>query len=221
MNIFIVGLGKLANAILTSDFSHQSCGNVLKWDTKFQHIQEKAIVVHAGSGRQLQECIEFCSKTKSVLIELSTGLKTEDIEPDFPLIICPNTSMIVLSTLKMIGVNSRYLENYEISIMESHQSTKTTEAGTAIAFANALKLPLDKIKSIRDSKVQENEIKIPKEYLSKHAFHRIVIKDDDEEIIIETRILGHNSYAKGVKKIIEKILESNLADKKYNVWEII
>ena len=221
MNVFIVGSGKLANAILTSDFSRQSCSNVLKWDIKFQHMQERAIVVHAGSGRQLQECIEFCSKSKSVLIELSTGLKTEDIEPDFPLIICPNTSILVLSTLKIIGVNSRYLEGCEISIMESHQSTKTTEAGTAIAFANALKLPLDRIKSIRDPETQENEIKIPKEYLSKHAFHKILIKDGDEEITIETKVLGHSSYTKGIKKIIEAILKSDLINKTYNVWEII
>lgn len=220
MNIFIVGSGKLANTILASDLSFASC-NILKWESEYQNLEEKAIVIHAGSGRQLKECIEFCSKTKSAFIELSTGLKTEDIEPDFPLIICPNTSMLVLNMLKMIGANGSSLESYEISITESHQSAKTTEAGTAIAFANALKFPLDKIKSIRDLEIKKNEIKIPNEYLSKHAYHKIVIKDSDDEIAIETKVLGYKSYAKGVRKIIETVLKSDLRDRKYIVWEII
>ncbi len=220
MKIFVVGSGKLANAILTSNLSFQSC-EIKKWETTYQGLNEKTIIVHAGSGRQLEECLEFCSRTKSVFIELSTGLGTEKTKPDFPLITCPNTSILLLKMLNSIKTNSKYFENYDISITESHQSTKKTEPGTAFAFANSLKFPLDKIVSIRDPEVQQNKIRIPKEYLNKHAFHKIVIKDGDDEITIETKVLGHKSYANGVKKIIEMVLKYNLESKKYTVLDLI
>lgn len=113
MKIFVVGSGKLANAILTSNLSFQSC-EILKWKTQYQTLNEKAIIVHAGSGRQLKECFEFCVRTKSLFIELSTGLETEKMRPNFPLIICPNTSILLLKTLNIIKVNGRYFESYKI-----------------------------------------------------------------------------------------------------------
>jgi len=220
MKIFVVGSGKLANALLTSDLSFQSC-EILKWETQYQTLNEKAIIVHAGSGRQLKECLEFCARSKSVFIELSTGLKTEKMRPNFPLIICLNTSILLLRMLNIIKTNSRYFENYEISITESHQSTKKTEPGTAYAFANSLKFPLDKIVSIRDPEIQRYKIGIPKEYLDKHAYHKIVIKDGSDEIALETKVLGHNSYANGVKRIIETVLKYSLENKKYTVLDLI
>ena len=220
MKIFVVGSGKLANAILTSNLSFQS-SEIVKWETRYQALPEKAIIVHAGSGRQLKECIEFCQRTKSVFIELSTGLETEKMEPDFPLVICPNTSILLLKTLNIMKLNGKYFENYEISIMESHQSTKKTEPGTAYAFANSLKFPLDKIVSIRDPGIQRDNIGIPKEYLDKHAYHKIVIKDGVDEVTIETRILGHNSYANGVKTIIETVLKYSLENKRYMILDLI
>lgn len=220
IKIFVAGSGKLANAILNSDLSFQSC-EILKWDTRYQMLDEKVILVHAGSGRQLKECVEFCDRTKSIFIELSTGLETEMLQPDFPLIICPNTSILVLKTLNMLKVNGRNFENYSISITESHQSTKKTEPGTAYAFANALKFSVDKIVSVRNPEMQQNKIGIPEEYLGKHAYHKIVIKDGNDEITIETKVLGHDSYAKGVKMIIEAALINSLENKRYTVLDLI
>jgi len=220
MKIFVVGSGKLANALLTSDLSFQSC-EILKWDTSFQTLHEKAIIIHAGSGRQLKECFEYCARTKSIFIELSTGSESENIKPDFPLIICPNTSILVLKTLHIIKAYGRDFENYDISITESHQSTKRTEPGTAYALANALKFPTGKIVSIRDPEIQLNKIGIPKEYLNKHAYHKIVIKDGSDEVTIETKVLGHDSYANGAKTIIETVLKYGLDNKKYTIFDLI
>lgn len=220
IKIFVAGSGKLANAILSSGLSFQSC-EILKWDTRYQTLDEKAIVVHAGSGRQLKECMEFCARTKSIFIELSTGLETETLQSDFPLIICPNTSILVLKTLNMLKANGRSFENYSISITESHQSTKKTEPGTAYAFANSLKFPVDKIVSVRNPEIQQNEVGIPEEYLEKHAYHKISISDGSDELTLETKVLGHDSYAKGVKLIIETALINNLENKRYTVLELI
>lgn len=126
----------------------------------------------------------------------------------------------MLRILNIINANGRYLENYEISITESHQSTKETEPGTAYALANSLKFPIDKIVSIRDPDIQQNRIGIPQKYLYKHAYHKIVIKDGNDEVTIETKVLGHDSYAKGVKAIIETILKWRLENKRYSVLDL-
>jgi 4-hydroxy-tetrahydrodipicolinate reductase len=220
IKIFVAGSGKLANAILSSGLSFQSC-EIQKWDTYYQTLNEKAILVHAGSGRQLKECMEFCARTKTIFIELSTGLETETLQSDFPLIICPNTSILVLKTLNMLKVNGRNFENYSISITESHQSTKKTEPGTAYAFANALKFPFDKIVSVRNPELQQNVIGIPEEYLEKHAYHKIVISNGNDEITIETKVLGHDSYAEGLKLIIEAALTNSLENRRYTVLDLI
>jgi dihydrodipicolinate reductase len=220
MKIFIVGSGKLANAILSSQLTFQSC-EVLKWEKQYQILNEKTIILHAGSGRQLKECIEFCARTKSPFIELSTGSETELMKPDFPLIICPNTSILVLKTLCMLKTYGRYFENYDISITESHQFSKKTKPGTACALADSLKIPTDKIVSIREPEIQQNEIGIPQAYLDKHAYHRIDIKDGNEEVTIETKVLGHDSYAKGIKVIIEMVLTYNFDNKKYSILDLI
>lgn len=220
MKIFVAGSGKLANAILTSNVSIQGC-TVTKWETTYQTLKEKSIIVHTGSGRQLEECLEFCLMTKSVFIELSTGSKTEKMNLDFPLIICPNASILVLKTLNMIKTNGWYFENYEISVTESHQSTKKTQPGTAYAIANSLRFSPDKIVSIRDPEIQRNQLRIPKEYLNQHAFHKIVIRDEEDIITIETKVLGYKSYVNGIKKIIESMLKNNLENKKYTVWDFI
>ena len=169
----------------------------------------------------MQECFEFCDRTQSVFIELSTGLETEDKDPNFPLIICPNTSILVLKTLNMIKANGRFFNNYEISITESHQSTKKTEPGTAYAFAHSLKFPLDKIVSVRNADIQRDTIRIPKEYLDKHAYHKIVIKDGSDEVTIETKVMGHDSYANGVKLITEAVLQNNFENKRYTILDLI
>ncbi len=220
MKIFIVGSGKLANAILTSNLSVQAC-EILKWESQYQTSNEKAIIVHAGSGRQLNECLEFCARTKSVFIELSTGLETEKMEANFPLIECANTSILVLKAMNILKENGGSFKNYEISITESHQSTKKTEPGTAYTFANSLNFPVEKIKSIREPEIQQSEVGIPEEFLGKHAYHKIIIKDGNDEITIETKVLGHDSYAKGVKAIIETILRNHLENKTYTVLDLI
>src|SRR6476469_8602907 len=107
MKVYIVGSGKLANAILSADISFPS-GRILKWETSYQSLTEKAILVHAGSGRQLSECISFCRRTHSVLIELSTGLETEKIDPDFTLIVCPNISILLLKILNVVKKFGHY-----------------------------------------------------------------------------------------------------------------
>ncbi len=120
--------------------------------------------------------------------------------------------------IKKFGGN---FENYEISITESHQSTKSTEPGTAYEFANSLKVPYDKIVSIRDPLIQVNKVGIPEEFLKRHAYHKIIIRDNNDEVTIETKIFGHDSYVTGVKTIIETCLNQSLENKRFTVLDLI
>ena len=80
---------------------------------------------------------------------------------------------------------------------------------------------MSKITSIRNPDIQLNEVGIPEAYLNKHAYHRIEIKDGNDKITLETKVLGHDSYAKGVKAIIEAISKTNLENKRYTVLDLI
>lgn len=220
MKIFIVGSGKLASAILSAPLSFPSC-EVAQWESDFATTNEKAILVHAGSGRQLDECIGFCKKTGSIFIELSTGLPTESMAADFTLIVCPNTSILLLKTMNMLKLYGHHFSKDKISITESHQSAKKSVPGTAYNLAHSLNFPPADIQSIRSADTQLNEVGIPAAYLDKHAYHKIIIEDGPDQVIIETKVLGHDSYVNGVKKIIAAVLENSFEKRTYNVLELI
>lgn len=219
MKIFIAGSGKLAIALLNADWSELPY-QVEKWDSSFMELNERVIIIHAGSGRQFKECATFCSLTNSVLIELSTGIHTDEIEIDFPCIICPNTSILMLRVLNMLKAYGRNFEQYNISILESHQSVKKTVPGTAHTLACILNVPTDKIISVRDPEYQNKYLGIPENYLLNHAFHKITIKDVDAELCIETKILGHKSYVNGIKYIIGNLDLSRLESRSMHIIEL-
>jgi len=220
MEIFVVGSGKLASEILDSGMSFPS-GSLKKWEEKPETYSLKSVIVHAGSGRQLDKCIGFCKRSKSVFIELSTGLETETMQVDFTLILCPNTSILMLKTMSLLEHFGQYFAGNNITITESHQAAKQSVPGTAFNLAKSFQVPSEKIISIRDTDFQQNELKIPDEFLDRHAYHKITIQDGSDEVSIETRVLGHQSYSKGVKKIIDAILVHQLEERKYSVLEFI
>lgn len=220
MKVFVVGSGKLASAILSAKATFQNC-DLIPWESALQHASEQAIILHCGSGRQIAECIMFCEQTASTFIELSTGLETEHLTPDFPLIICPNTSMLMLKTMAMLGQFGKQFKDYNITLTESHQAAKQTEPGTAYNLANSLGFPVEQIISVRDQETQSAEIGIPDDFLGKHAYHKIVIQDGNDALTIETKVLGHASYAAGVRQIIDLVLNKNLENRRYNILEFM
>ena len=220
MKILVVGSGKLANAIFNAKLVFPNC-EVQRWHESLTELSEKTIVIHKGSGRELNACLDFCEKTDSVFIELSTGLHTETLNPNFTLIICPNTSILMLKMLHLFQSYGYHFQHDQITLVESHQSTKTSIPGTAYSIANSLKFPVANITSVRDPLIQQTRLNIPPEYLNKHAYHKISIQDGMDQLSIETKVLGHESYANGVKKIIDVVLLHPLEKRKYSVIEFI
>lgn len=80
---------------------------------------------------------------------------------------------------------------------------------------------VDQIKSIRDPDIQLNELGVPREYLDKHAYHKIVIEEGFDKVTLETGVLGHDSYINGVKKIIDAVICNNFEKRRYSIFDLI
>jgi 4-hydroxy-tetrahydrodipicolinate reductase len=218
--IVLAGSGKLANAVLDALRSHQEWEAVI-WDEFDRDVRMQAIVIHAGSGRHLEDIFSFCSASKSVLVELSTGTPTESRALDFPRVICSNTSIAIVKFLFVLAEHGKLFANSEITIEESHQASKTSVPGTAVDIARSLNVSPDRISSCRNQEQQKNALGIPEEFLERHAYHRVRIKDGDSLISLETRVLGHKPYSDGVLSIVAAIAQNALEPRKYDVTDFV
>jgi len=219
MEVFIVGTGKLAKELL-NELQLGTDLEVVPW-CKHTPSTARAIVVHAGSGRELKEVITFCRQTDSVLIELATGSVLEAQEHPFPVVLCPNTNILMLKFMSMLARNGHLFKDYDIRITESHQAGKKSTPGTAVAIAQSLGQAAEDIASIRNPEEQSTALNIPEEHLARHAFHRISIKDEVCRIAMETRVYGSSPYAPGVSRIIDAVHTKTLENRRYAINEFI
>lgn len=219
--VLIVGSGKLANELLTS-LKSQNISVVLPWAKRDLVVPEGSIlVVHAGSGRELDEVVSFCSRNNSTLIELSTSSNIDESRVSFPTIVCPNVNILMLKIMAMLEGYGSQFQEYDKTILESHQTTKTSKPGTAINFAESIGVKIQDIISVRDPKTQEHDLHIPPAFLSRHAYHKICISDSNVSISIETKVLGQAPYSSGLARIIEGLSGRTLEPGIHKVLELI
>jgi len=219
MNVFIVGTGKLARELL-NEMQLGAGLEIVAWRNDMSSTA-RAILVHAGSGRELPEAIAFCQQTSSVLIELATGSALETRVPGIPVILCPNTNLLMLKFMSMLSRSGELFKGYDIQLTESHQAGKKSTPGTAVAMAQSLGLPTEEIVSVRDPEEQSSALQIPAEHLGRHAFHRISMQDSVCRIAMETRVYGNSPYAPGVSKIVEAVHARELEKRGYAINEFI
>lgn len=219
MTIMIAGSGKLASELLNV-LPGLVSGEVLAW-ADAARAETPCVVVHAGSGRELDSIVAYCAKTASPLIELATGSAIADHETDFPVVICPNTNILMLKFMAMLAASGHHFKDYSVRVTESHQADKSSVPGTAVNMAASLGLPGDRILSVRDPHVQQESLSIPQEYLSRHAFHRIEIEDPVTSLTFETRVFGSAPYAEGVARIISAVRSHTLENTHYGVMDFI
>ncbi|WP_109039235.1 dihydrodipicolinate reductase C-terminal domain-containing protein [Azospira sp. I13] len=218
MQVVIVGTGKLASELLAShQLGHPF--QVVPWGRQAEG--ERAIVVHAGSGRELEAVADFCRATASPLIELSTGSALEREAPEFPVVLCPNTNILMLKFMAMLEASGHLFRGYQVELLESHQASKSSVPGTAVAMAASLGLAPGAIRSVRDPLVQQGELGIATADLPRHAFHRIRIDDGVCQVQLETRVQGDTPYAAGVSRIVEAVAGHALENRLYPVMELV
>lgn len=216
--VIVVGAGKLATELLAT--LKVAPGSLLvPW--KDRRAADKAIVIHAGSGRELEAVIAYCTVTQSPLIELATGSKTTAATDAFPIVLCPNTNILMLKFMRMLEQSGQLFHGYQITIAESHQAQKTSVPGTAVDMAHVLGLKDHDVLSIRDANTQRAEWEIPEEDLARHACHRIMIQDGACSVRLETRVHGESPYADGVARIVAVVQDKCLENRLYPIMEFV
>ncbi len=218
--VVIVGRGKLANELLEG-LNGDAISRTVCWENRSTLSLDSRIVVHAGSGRELPEVIDYCSNTNILLFELSTADSMIPDNVDFPVIICPNVNLQMLRFMAMVRQAARYFRGRTIEITESHQATKKSKPGTAIYLANQLGVSESEIRSERDPERQQRIFGIPDEYLARHAYHKISITSPEAEITLETRVLGKTAYAASLSEIIGIVTQMDLGSGRHDIVDLV
>lgn len=146
-------------------------------------------------------------------------------------VIAPNMAIpIVLLQSAMHWLAGRFpgaMAGYQFGVLESHQSGKKDTSGTAKALVSdfaALGLPasVDKIKMIRDAKVQEQELNVPLEHISGHAYHFYEIASDTADIRLELshRVHGRKVYAEGALTAVRFLHQKLNAGSKNEIFNM-
>lgn len=219
MQVLIVGSGKLASELLYG-LSFPAPLTVRSWSSA-PATQGRSVVVHAGSGRELNDVIAYCRETNSVLVELATGSSIEVASPTFTVVLCPNTNILMLKFMNMLAKSGRLFEGYRIKLTESHQAEKRSTPGTAVAIAKSLSLPAENVVSVRNREEQLTTLGIPPEHLARHALHSVQIDDGTCRVLLETRVYGSSPYADGVSKIVSAVATRRLENRAYAIDEFI
>jgi len=219
MKVIVVGAGKLAKELLEA-LPSKNGGEVIPWAAEGLP-SEKSVVVHAGSGRELQAVAAYCAATRSPLVELSTGSALEHVVEGFPVVLCPNTNLLMLKFMAMLERSGYLFRGYRIGLIESHQAGKTSVPGTAVSMAQALGLAPSDVQSVRDAGVQQRVLQISPERLARHAYHQVLIEDGSCSVRLETRVYGDAPYADGVAHIVAAVRDRPLESRRYSIMEFI
>lgn len=220
--VLVAGHGKLANK-LKSDLPQagDACSlTVDAWDNRQQYRDYDDIaIIHVGSGRQLPEIVACCRQHAIPLLQGATGVDYDHEEVDFPLVVAPNFSLLLIKFLYLLRESGHHFQRYDISLVESHQAAKKTIPGTAVEMARSLGLPSSEIISVREPRVQHDELHVPAEFLDQHAVHCIKITDGSSALTFTTEVMGLDSYVTGALQVIKAL--DQLEKKKYQITDLI
>jgi 4-hydroxy-tetrahydrodipicolinate reductase len=136
---------------------------------------------------------------------------------DICAVIAPNMAVPIVLLLaafeRLAHEFPKAMQGLEISITESHQSTKRDTSGTAKAMAHhlsALGLPasVDAIELVRDP-TRQCEMGVPREHLAGHAYHTYQLRSDDDSLRVELShfVHGRRIYAQGALVAIRHLSE--------------
>lgn len=201
--VIIVGNGKLAD-VIENNFSTYSKIPVKKYKANIE-VNKDSIFVHIGSGREYEESLKLAKLNGAAYIQAATekDIKMKPITDNvIRFISAANLDLNIIKFFYWLKFASNLFKSEAISIIESHQEVKKSQAGTALKICENLNISKESIISIRDPEQQK---KLNIKNLNHHAFHRIKIGDDDSSIIIDTKIEGAISYVKGLARIVECI----------------
>lgn len=199
--VVIVGNGKLAD-LFEENFNNYSDLPLVKFSNGIK-VDKETVFLHIGSGREYEDTLKLATKNGSLYIQAATE---KDYKMDPPntesirFITAPNLDLNIIKLFYLFKSSGALFKGEDISIIESHQSSKESLAGTAIKFCDYLNINRNDLVSIRDP---ENQKSLNIKNINHHAYHKIQIGDEDSKITIETKMEGALSYVKGAAKIVK------------------
>lgn len=104
MQVVLVGSGQLARELREGLRLAPGLERV-DWESPAR-AESASLVVHAGSGRQLPQVMEFCDRTQSTLLELATRSELSERQVGFPVVLCPNTNLLMLKFMRMVAAGA-------------------------------------------------------------------------------------------------------------------
>ncbi|XLQ20758.1 MAG: dihydrodipicolinate reductase C-terminal domain-containing protein [Candidatus Moraniibacteriota bacterium] len=201
--------------------SHRSGGIKLYEPPEHQAILEEASLQWGESGliaidftqpTAIEENVNLYCKNKIPFITGTTGgnrqLLTKLVEEsEISAVIAPNMSVPIVMLMDMIAFAAtnypNALKDWEIRIVESHQSSKADVSGTALAIGEIIKdlgvnYSPSNIRDVRD-KIEQRLMGIPEFALDGHGWHKysLISPDGNEMIGFEHNINGRDTYVNG------------------------
>jgi 4-hydroxy-tetrahydrodipicolinate reductase len=156
---------------------------------------------------------DFYTKNQIPFVMGTTGgdrSKLEQVVKDSSTmaVIAPNMAKQIVGFQAMMEYAANtfpdLFKGYTLEVVESHQNGKADTSGTAramVEYFNKLGTDFDvnEIQMIRDPKIQEKELKIPKSHLTGHGWHTYTLRTKDGSALFELKhnINGRDIYARG------------------------
>ena len=225
INLVIVGRGNMANLFAGSDIMHvakkSTIGVTFPVDPEglFAETDNHTVFVHVGSGRLILEVLRHCIPRDIPIIQASSSMELDGHKFIIPsetwarVINAPNLAIPIIALFRSLKhLTNDLTQTVKIentSVVESHQSTKTTTPSTAKKFAQITGVGVGEIDSIRSPVIQKVLLGVPPKHLDGHAYHIITITVGGMEIEIKTKVNGRDAYIPGLEAILAKIIDSN------------
>ena len=180
---------KSGGAILTSDLNE--CKDLFD------------VVIDFSLPASSLELIKICTQLKKPITIGTTGFTKEQMKKillasdSIPILLAPNMSYGVNICFHMLSTLTKKLDNYEISISETHHKNKLdSPSGTAIKMAeiicDAKNIELGDVKrSTCPIKIESHRID------SEIGTHEVIFKDGTNELTLTHKAYSRSIFAKG------------------------
>lgn len=214
MHLIIAGRGALARAIVTT--CQDLSVSYANFDATSAPVSESVAVHCSKTGTILPDVLRFCEERNVPLIQASTGMQLP-AEVKTVVVDAPNLALPIVRLFGWVkGMHQKFesIGGFQgADVAESHQESKTSVPGTAVAFADAVGVKKEKIRSIRAPSLQR-QLGIPSEHLNRHGYHWITWRFADLEVEVSTRVHGLRPYALGAIHVAKNLLDTPNAFKK-------
>ena len=220
MNTDFVGYtGKTGSIVfneLKKEFNFKNLINSKNYKEYIKNIEDNTIIIDFSTKEFVIEFINSVNKNFSSFFYITgvTGFSEEEFqrinikfkELNIKGFHFPNFSIGVNLLNSFVKKISMYFDNAEIIEMH-HKTKKDKPSGTALTTSKI-------IKNTWKEKNLENEVNIHSVRLPSLVAHQTVIFSNEfgEVLEITHHSLNRISFALGVKKVLEKILQDNLSD---------